>query len=507
VTTVASAHRGTDGAGAGTRRRVARLLRTEVTLAWRFNAIAATAVVTGLWVIVLRTVAASATDVLTPVVLLTDVTALGFLFVPALLVLERVEGVEAAMRVTVVRVAERVGVRVGVTTTLSVAAALAVCAAAGLPAVPPRVLGVALLSVLFGLIAFALTGGATTLTAFLTRAPLVAAPLIAPALVHLAGLATTPALYVSPVTSAVDLLRGDAHVVGIVWQLVWIAAVGTTVGRILRRSPPAGDARAVRSGGGARHASAWPGHRGTYSVAAAVGSFARVDRRSLVRDGLLVMLVASVPLLALVTRLIAGLGVEWASQRHGLALGPYLPLVEDVLLVVHTPVIFGSLAGLLLLEDRDAGLYAPLTATRAGLHTLLGYRLSATAALTTGALLVSLPFDGVAHAAGGVGVAATAVAAGATSVVPALVMAATARNRVQGVAVMKMLGLPLYLPLATWALEGPARWAFAPLPTTWAMWASWASTPRGAVVAACGAVAVSTACTVPLVRQVVRRAF
>lgn len=507
MTTAASTHRGTEGTGADTRRRVTRLLRTEVTLAWRFNVIAATAVVTGLWVIVLRTVAASATDVLAPVVLLTDVTALGFLFVPALLVLERVEGVEAAMRVTTARVAERVGVRVAVTTTLSVAAAVAVCAAAGLPAVPPRVLGVALLSILFGLIAFALTGGATTLTAFLTRAPLVAAPLIAPALVHLAGLATTPALYLSPVTSAVDLLRGDAYAAGIVWQLVWIAALGTTVGRILRRPAPAGDARGVRIADGTRRGSTWPRHGGTYSVAAAVGSFARADRRSLVHDGLLVMLVASVPLLAITMRLIAGLGVDWARQRYGVELGTYLPLVEAVLLVVHTPVIFGSLAGLLLLEDRDAGLFAPLTATRAGLHTLLGYRLSATAALTTGALLVSLPFDGVVHAAGGVGVAATAAAAGAASVVPALVMAATARDRVQGVAVMKMLGLPLYLPLATWAMEGPARWVFAPLPTTWAMWASWASTPRGAVVAACGAVAVSTACAVPLFRQIVRRAI
>ncbi|HSJ45415.1 MAG TPA: hypothetical protein VK923_12095 [Euzebyales bacterium] len=504
MTAVASARRQVEGRGATARRRVGRLLATEVTLAWRFNVIVATVVVTVLWALVLRMVDTGARAALAPVVLLTDVTALGFLFVPALLVLERVEGVDAALRMTPVRALERVGTRLGVVTTLSVAAAAVVCVAAGLPDVVPRVLGVALLSVLFGLVAFVLTGGATTLTAFLTRAPFVAAPLIAPALVYLAGVTTAPVLHVSPVTGAVDLLRGDLRWASVLWQLLWIAALATAAGRVLRRppsmvaaAPPTVDART----------STWPVHRGRYSTAAAVRSFAQADRRSLVRDGLLIMLVASVPLLTLAMRLVATLGVDWVRQRYGVALTPYLPLIEVLLLVVHTPVIFGSLTGLLLLEDRDAGLFGSVLTTRAGLGTLLGYRLGATAGLTTSALLASLPVDGVAHPAGLVGVLATAVAAGAASVVPALVMAATARNRVQGVAVMKMLGLPLYLPLATWALDGPARWAFAPLPTTWAMWSSWAPTPGVAVGAACGAIAVSAVCAVPLARRVVQRAI
>lgn len=506
MTAVASARRGGADRGSAARRRVGRLLRTEAALAWRFNVVLATVVVTALWTVVLRVLDDPVRDALAPIVLLTDVTALGFLFVPALLVLERVEGVEAALRMTPVRVIERVGVRLGVTTSLSVAAATAVCVAAGLSDMAPRVLGVALLSVLFGLVAFALTGSATTLTAFLTRAPLVAAPLIAPALAHLTGVTTAPVLHVSPVTGAVDLLRGDLHVASVLWQLLWIAALALTVGRVLRR-PLAAAAKAPSPAVDVRRSSSWPTHHGSYARAGAVRSFARADRRSLVRDGLLVMLVASVPLLALVMRLIATAGVGWVRRRYGVALTPYLPLIEVVLLVVHTPVIFGSLTGLLLLEDRDAGLFGPVMATRAGLGTLLGYRLGATAALTAGALLVSLPIGGVARPAGATGVLATAVAAGAASVVPALLMAATARNRVQGVAAMKMLGLPLYLPLATWALEGPARLAFAPVPTTWAMWASWASTPLAAVVAACGAIAVSAACAVPLARRFLHRAI
>lgn len=504
MTAVASRRVRAPGPAAG-RRRLRRLLRTEVALAWRFNVVLATLVVTALWSVVLRVVDAPAREVVAPIVLLTDVTALGFLFVPALLVLERVEGVDAALRMTPVRRSERIGVRVGVTTILSVTAATAVCIAAGLPDIAPRVLGVVLLSVLFGLLAFALTGGATTLTAFLTRAPLVAAPLIAPALVHLAGV-TAPVLYLSPVTGAVDLLRGDAHVVSVLWQLLWIAALVPVVDRALQRPPSTFGTATASMRRRASGAATWPVHHGDYTTWAAVRSFARADRRSLVRDGLLIMLAVSVPLLTLVMRLVATLGVDWARQRYGVVLASYLPLIEVLLLVVHTPVMFGALTGLLLLEDRDAGLLGPVQATRAGLRTLLGYRLGVTAAATVIALLVSLPVDGVRHPAGGVGVVATAVAAGAASVVPALLMAATARNRVQGVAAMKMFGLPLYLPLATWILEGPARWAFAPVPTAWAMWASWAPTPMATVVAACGAIALSAAWGVPLARRLVQRA-
>jgi fluoroquinolone transport system permease protein len=486
------------------RQRVGRLLRTELLLAQRFNVVVATVVVSALWVAVLRVVPEAAREIVAPVVLLTDVTALGFLFVPALLVVERVEGVEAAMRLTPVRLVERVGVRLGVTTTLSVAAALAVCAAAGVADVAPRVLGVALLSVLFGLIAVGLTAGASTLTVFLTRAPFVAAPLIAPALAHLAGLTASPLLYISPVTSAVDMLRGDLDPVGLVWQLLWITATALIVGRVAHRLPSTTDPASTSDHGVERRTATWPVHRGRYATARAIHSFVRADRRSLVRDGLALMLIASVPLLALVMRLIATVGVNWVDRRYGVQLAPHLPVIEALLLVVHTPVIFGSLTGLLLLEDRDAQLFGPLQATRAGLATVLGYRLGATALATTAALLVSLPFDGVVHPSGAAGVTATAVAAGAASSVPALLMAATAGNRVQGVAVMKMLGLPLYLPLATWVLAGPARWIAAPVPTAWAMWASWAMTPLGALVAAGGAIAVSAAWAVPLARRVLR---
>ncbi|HEX6256175.1 MAG TPA: hypothetical protein VFZ70_10245 [Euzebyales bacterium] len=492
------------GPGRGGRERVGRLARTEARLLWRFGVVAATAVVTGLWIAVVRVVPAPARSTAAAIVLLTDVAALGFLFVPALLVLERLEGIEAALHVTPVRPGERVTARIAMITGLSITAGLGVCLGAGVANVPPRIAGVALLAALLGLTAYAVTATSATLTDVLMRAPLVAAPLIAPALAHLAGLTTSPALYASPVTSAVDLLLGRTTWSGIAWLTLWTVVTAAWIVRAPRRSSAA--TRPASSVQVSPSSRPWPGRGRRYRPRTAIRSFARADRRTLVRDGMLVALVVSVPLLTGVTRLVASVGAEWARQRHGVALVPHLPLIEGLLLVVHTPVVFGSLTGLLMLEDRDAGLFGPLHVTRAGLSTLLAYRLGVTALLTTTALAAMLPLDGVPHPAGAAGTTATAVAAGAVSVVPALLMAATATNRVQGVAVMKGLGLPLYLPLATWFMDGPARWAFVPLPTSWVLWTSWAATPSAAVSAAVVGVAVSLVCTVVLMRRLHRRA-
>jgi hypothetical protein len=361
-------------------------------------------------------------------------------------------------------------------------------------------LGVAAISVLTGVIAVAAVGTAATLTTFLLRAPLVAAPLLGPALLHVVGLVRTPLLYASPVTSGVDMLRGRMSWAGLAWQLAWIAGAAAVATRAARRSVPTASATDVR------HARPWPPHPGRYARLSGVRSFVRADRRTLVRDGLLVLLAVSVPFVAAGARLARTAGIAWARDRHGVDLVPLLPLVWVVLLVVHTPLIFGTLAGLLLLEDRDGGVLPAVATTRASIVTLLAYRLGATAACTAVGLAIGLAIAGTDHAAGVAGLAAVVVAAAAVSAVPALLMAAFAANRVQGVAVMKMFGLPLYLPLASWFLEDPLRWLFAPVPSSWAMWAMWATTPGGAALMATGAVVTSGLVAVPLSRRFLHRA-
>ena len=501
MTTLARPRRRRGARRTGAGHRFGRLLRVEARLLLRLQVLTAIALLTGLWILVLLAVPRGVRDALAPVVLLTDVTALGFLFVPALLALERADRADDALRVTPVRPAERIAARVAGSAVLAAAAAAALTVAAGLSDGGQRVLGVVVLSILFGLVSVVVMAGAPDLMTLVARLPLIAVPLLAPALVHMAGLVSSAALHLSPATPAVDLLRGQGSPAGVLWQLCWIGGAAVLAVRAAGRpaSAPAAEAPA-------RRGASWPRHNGRFSRWAAVRSFARADHRTLVGDVTLLLLLGSVPLLTGVLRLLATVGVGWAERRYGVPLAHHLPLAAALLLVLHTPVMFGSLTGLLLLEDRDAGLLGPLAATRASLSTLLAYRLAATAVLTTVALAACLPLSGIGHAAGPTGHLAVAVAGGAASVVPAMLLAGVATTRVQGVAVMKAIGLPLYLPLVTWFVSGPTTWLAAPVPTAWVVWAAWADTPAATVGLAVAGIAVSSVIALPLARRWRRRA-
>jgi fluoroquinolone transport system permease protein len=485
-----------------TRRRLATLARTELRLLRRFGVLLATGVVTILWIAILLVLPPAARQAVVPFALLTDITALGFLFVPTLLVLERVEGAEAALRMTPARPSERLGVRVGLLTVLSLAAGSAVTVAAGVAAIPVVLLGLATTSVLTGVVASAAVGTSATLTTFLLRAPLIAGPLLTPALLHGLGLVRTPLLHLSPVTSAVDMLHGRMSWAGLAWQLTWITGAVALTLRSSRRPPQATAAAAT-----GRRASPWPAHPGAYHRGAAMRSLARADQRTLMRDGLLIMLALSVPLVAVAARIAGTAGVSWARTAHGVDLAPYLPVVWALLLVLHTPLIFGTVTGLLLLEDRDAGILPAVATTRASVATLLGYRLAVAAAATAVTLAVGLVIAGVEHPAGVAGSCAVVVAAAAISVVPALLMAAFAGNRVQGVAVMKIISLPLYVPLASWFVDSAQRWLFAPLPSSWALWSLWSATLPAAMAMAAGAVVTSALAALVLTRRFLRQAI
>jgi hypothetical protein len=160
-------------------------------------------------------------------------------------------------------------------------------------------------------------------------------------------------------------------------------------------------------------------------------------------------------------------------------------------LVLHVPLMLGSVAGLLLLEDRDAGLLPALGTAPGALATMLAHRLAATATLAASAVGGGLLLTGAGHPAGVVGLLATAVACGAVSTVPALLMGALGRDRAQGIALMKVLGVPLYAPLAWWYVGGPLGWLFALVPTGWVVRASWTASPLAATGLAAGGTAAS----------------
>lgn len=477
---------------------VAAVVSTELKLHRRHGVFAGTAAMAFLWGLVLLLLPADLRPAALPWVLFLEVTALGFFFVPALAVLERANGITAALRLTGLPPGLALGVRLGTLVLTAVAISLPLMAISGGPR-PAVAGGVVLTTLLFSLVALVMVGRAANLTTFLARVPLVAIPLLAPALVHAAGVSDSLALLLSPATAGWDLLAGRATAPGIGWLLVWIAVLGAVALRIGFEVRPAGSlpAEGLR-GRPAILRRTGPARRG------AVRSMAAVDLRTLMGDRILLLLLGGIPLIALALRWVTGPGVPWIDARYGFDLGPHIPAVQAFVLVAHLPVIFGALTALLFLEDRDAGLMPALAVTPAGVASLVAYRLAAAAVVTGLAVGGGMALAGAKHPAGWVGVLAVAAAGGCVAAVPVVVLASLAKDRVQGMALMKVITLPLYLPVAWWFVDGPAGRLFALIPTGLAAKALWAAEPLGAVGFAAGCGLLSAALVAVLLPRLLK---
>lgn len=429
----------------------------------------------------------------TSAALFVDIAGLGLLVVPALVVGERTRRTDVVLRLTPQPVAERVFARVAVSITLAVLASMVLVTAVGTPQPIPPLLGVGSMSVLFGLISLAVLGEARTLIAYMTRLPPIAVPLILPALVDRLGMWDSPLLALTPVTDQLSLLAGESiGAAGWAWQAVWWAGAAWAA-----THPPKRRSRPVV----VSHSRTPPGEGRLLRLR----SLLWADRTVILGDPLALMVLVGVPATAGVARLASTVGIEWAEARFGVDLDGTAPLLFGLLVVVHTPVLVGSVVGLMMLEDRDAGMWPLVATTRLSFSGLVSYRCGLAASATAVLTLTGLWIAGAAHPLGPAGIVVTAVVAGLVSPLPALVMTALAEDRSGGAAVMKLLGVPLYAPLAIWWLEEPVSFLFSVLPTTWLVQAFWARSTAWLALAVLGAVVVSGGLALPLVGRLRRR--
>lgn len=474
------------------------ILLTEWRLHARHGVIAAVAVVTGLWStgILLAPVAWRAE--LSAWALFFDLAGIGLFFVPALTTLERGNGVRELCRISPVGQQQFLAVRVGSISLLATLAGSFVLVAAGVDAFGGRILGVLGLAIVTSFLSVIALGSTTAIPEYFGRVPFIAIPLLLPPMLEASGLVTSPLLSLSPVTSAMRLIRASGGTLDAIWLLAWAAALafpalrawGAT-GSHMRWAPPAPVSRPV--------AHVQPGWNAWRSAAA-------VDRRTLTGDRLLVMVATGVPVLAVAVRWLDGAGATWLLGRWGFDITPYLSLAWAFVLVVHTPLMIGAVSGLVFLEDRDAGVLPAVKVTHWSLPGLVTWRMAITAGITVAAVLVGVPVAGAVPSGGWLGVLASAVSAGVLSTTVAMLLASLARDRVQGMAVMKVMGLPFYGSLASWFMSGAAGLAWLVVPSGWTVRAFWASSSVAAWLWAAGGIVWSGMLTILLARRFDRSA-
>jgi fluoroquinolone transport system permease protein len=214
---------------------------------------------------------------------------------------------------------------------------------------------------------------------------------------------------------------------------------------------------------------------------------------------------AAVPLMvALAVRGLLPLVAARVGALAGVDLAWIVAPLSAYAVVGIAPLIAGSVVGFLLLDQRDDRTLLALRVTPLPLSGYLAYRLAAPTAAAFVTTLAALAVAGGLGLGPGAALAA-AVASAPLAPLAALGLAAFARNKLEGMAIMKAASLLLMAPLASLFLDPGWALAMAPLPTYWVARATWALQGDGAAWPAIGAAwAVSGALSALLVRRLQR---
>jgi fluoroquinolone transport system permease protein len=500
--------------------RIAAAARLELRVELRYRIVAVAAVLCAVWTLLLLLIPEPAARVLGPPILLLDTATFGAFFVAALFLFERGEGALAALLTSPLRSGEYLVVKLTTLTGLSLAASVPIALAAGrgrlgdpadLPGLlAPVLLGVGLAAVLILTLSFALVLASRSLTGYLATAPPLLIPRLATPLAHVAGIVEHPLAYAVPTTGAVDLIRmgiapgaagpPPAQAAAMVAYLVlWIAlAIPLARRRFDREFTRPREPRPATAS--TATASRRPARAGGW-----IATFARVDLRSIRMERLLVLVLAAPVLLAIAIRLGHRPLLDLLADRFGVDLSPYGSLLLALLVVVHLPIIIGMTGSMLVLDDVDERRLLLFRVTPVTLERYLAYRVVSTALVTFAGLLVTVPMSGL-----GTAPLPALLLAAAQAPLIVLAVAAFAGNKVQGLALLKLLsGLVMLAASTAWLVAAPVRWVpllLPPASVTYVQRAAEAGDGLGVLAgAAAGAAATAVAGGV-LMRRAIQRA-
>jgi fluoroquinolone transport system permease protein len=204
---------------------------------------------------------------------------------------------------------------------------------------------------------------------------------------------------------------------------------------------------------------------------AAVRVLSAIDARNVARDSLLRWIVIVTPAFGLLFRFAVPPVADVLNRRLGFELVAYYPLLMSFLPLIAAGMT-GTVAGFLLLDQRDDQTLMALMVTPLSLRNYLWYRLS-------GLMLLSAVFGALTVALAGLTrtsalqMAVTAVTAAPLSPIYALFFGTFASNKVQGFALAKAAGIVSVPCVVAYFVTGPWQSAFGLVPHYWSMKAFW----------------------------------
>lgn len=196
-----------------------------------------------------------------------------------------------------------------------------------------------------------------------------------------------------------------------------------------------------------------------------------VDLKNVRRDSMLVWLPLMPPMVALLARWGIPALTEWLLAQVGFDLTPYHLLIMSFFMPFPAGFM-GVITGFLLLDERDDRTLTALMVTPMPLTGYLTYRLSAPLIVSMLIALLIYPLVGLLPLPWPP-LLFIALLSGFAAPILALVLASLALNKVAGLALQKMLGSVLFLPVVAYFLPEPWQWLAGIFPTYWPMKVFW----------------------------------
>ncbi|MFV0494387.1 ABC transporter permease [Mycobacterium sp.] len=212
----------------------------------------------------------------------------------------------------------------------------------------------------------------------------------------------------------------------------------------------------------------------------ALTAFGRNDLRGTYREPLLVMIVVAPVIWTTAVAVLTPKATVLLARRNGFDLVPYYPLILTAFLLLTSIIIVGALGAFLVLDEIDAGTLTALRVTPVPLSIFLGYRAATVVAVTAAYVVATMSCSGLLGPGLMLPLIPIGLLAGLTAVVTLLLIIAVASNKIQGLAMVRALGLLIAgLPCLPWFIHSGWNLAFGVLPPYWAAKSFWVAAAHG----------------------------
>lgn len=209
-------------------------------------------------------------------------------------------------------------------------------------------------------------------------------------------------------------------------------------------------------------------------------AFGRNDLRGTYREPLLVMLVIAPVIWTTGVAVLTPMFGDMLAERYAFDLAPYHPLILTAFLLLTSIIIAGALAAFLVLEEIDAGTMAALRVTPVPVSMFFAYRAATVMIVTTIYVIGTMSFSRILQPGLIAVLVPIGLLAGLSAIVTLLLIVAVANNKIQGLAMVRALGMLIAgLPCLPWFIDSAWGLAFGVLPPYWAAKAFWVASDDG----------------------------